>query len=221
MLRYIFIIFFSVLLNSNLHSEIVKKFSVEGNKRISDETIKIYGDIKLNQEYSENDLNEILRSLYETEFFEDIKVNLKNNVLTISVKEYPFINQLVITGEKSKKYIEQIKKIIKLKEKRSFITSYLANDIERIKNLYSSVGFNSSKVEIKTRKIDSNSFDLLIEIDRGNKTKIKSINFIGNKKINNRRLRSVIASEETKFWKVLSRNTNFTDNLSVTSWDCL
>ncbi len=213
MLRYIFIIFFSVLLNSNLHSEIVKKFSVEGNKRISDETIKIYGDIKLNQEYSENDLNEILRSLYETEFFEDIKVNLKNNVLTISVKEYPFINQLVITGEKSKKYIEQIKKIIKLKEKRSFITSYLANDIERIKNLYSSVGFNSSKVEIKTRKIDSNSFDLLIEIDRGNKTKIKSINFIGNKKINNRRLRSVIASEETKFWKVLSRNTNFTDNL--------
>ena len=104
MLRYIFIIFFSVLLNSNLHSEIVKKFSVEGNKRISDETIKIYGDIKLNQEYSENDLNEILRSLYETEFFEDIKVNLKNNVLTISVKEFPFINQLVITGEKSKKY---------------------------------------------------------------------------------------------------------------------
>ena len=206
MLRYIFIIFFSVLLNSNLHSEIVKKFSVEGNKRISDETIKIYGDIKLNQEYSENDLNEILRSLYETEFFEDIKIKLKKNVLTISVKEFPFINQLVITGEKSKKYKEQIKKIIKLKEKRSFITSYLANDIERIKNLYSSVGYNSSKVEIKTRKIDSNSFDLLIEIDRGNKTKIKSINFIGNKKINNRRLRSVIASEETKFWKVLSRN---------------
>ena len=50
---------------------------------------------------------------------------------------------------------------------------------------------------------------LLIEIDRGEKTKISSIKFTGNKKIRTNRLRDIIASEETKFWKIISRNTNF------------
>ena len=55
--------------------------------------------------------------------------------------------------------------------------------------------------------------DLLIEIERGDQTKISSINFIGNKNIRSRRLRDVIASEESKFWKVFSRNTNLSENL--------
>ena len=78
--------------------------------------------------------------------------------------------------------------------------------------MYSSAGYNSPNVEIKTKKVSSNSFDVLIEIDRVKK-KIKSIKFIGNENISNRRLKDVVASEENKFWKVLSRNTNFTQNL--------
>ena len=54
---------------------------------------------------------------------------------------------------------------------------------------------------------------MLIEIDRGEKTKISSIKFIGNKKIRSKRLKSVIASEENKFWKFISRNTVLSENL--------
>ena len=54
---------------------------------------------------------------------------------------------------------------------------------------------------------------MLIEIDRGEKTKISTIKFIGNDNIRTNRLRDVVASEESKFWKVLSRNTNFSENL--------
>ena len=39
-------------------------------------------------------------------------------------------------------------------------------------------------------------------------TKISSISFIGNDNVRSKRLRDVIASEEDKFWKVISRNTN-------------
>ena len=158
-------------------------------------------------------LNEILRNLYQTDFFEDVNVEIQNNILNVVVKEYPFINQLIIFGEKTENYKKQIKKIINLKEKRSFIKSYINSDINKIKTLYSSAGYNSPNVEIKTKKVSSNSFDVLIEIDRGQKTKIKSIKFIGNENISNRRLKDVVASEENKFWKVLSRNTNFTQNL--------
>ena len=54
---------------------------------------------------------------------------------------------------------------------------------------------------------------MIIDIDRGSKTKISSIKFIGNNYVRSNRLRDIIASEENKFWKVLSRNVNFTENL--------
>ena len=169
--------------------------------------------MKLNKDYSETEINKILKSLYKTEFFEDVKVDIKNNTLNVVLKEYPFINQLIIVGEKSNNYKDQIKKIINLKKKKSFIKSYVLSDLEKIKSLYSSAGYNSANVEIKTNKITASSFDVLIEIDRGEKTKIRKINFIGNQSISDRKLRDVVASEEHKFWKILSRNTNFNKSL--------
>ena len=207
---YISLIFF-IFFNAN--SEIVKEIIINGNKRVSSETIKLYGDIKTNQDYSDKDLNRILNNLYETEFFDDVKVSLSNNILTINLKEYPIVNQLIIIGEKSKKYKEQIKKLIKTKEKKSLVKSNLAKDINLIERLYSSLGYNFAKAEAKLRKIDEENFDLLIQIDRGEKTKISSISFIGNQNVSARRLRDIIASEENKFWKFISRNTNLSENL--------
>ena len=66
---------------------------------------------------------------------------------------------------------------------------------------------------VNDRKIDENNFDLLIEIQRGDKTKIASIKFIGNKNVRSSRLKDVIASEESKFWKVITKNTNLSENL--------
>ena len=169
--------------------------------------------MKLNKDYSETEINKILKSSYKTEFFEDVKVDIKNNTLNVVLKEYPFINQLIIVGEKSNNYKDQIKNIINLKEKKSFIKSYVLSDLEKIKSLYSSAGYNSANVEIKTNKITASSFDVLIEIERGEKTKIRKINFIGNQSISDRKLRDVVASEEHKFWKILSRNTNFNKSL--------
>ena len=206
-------IFITFLIFTSSYAEVIKNIEITGNKRISDETIKIYGNIELDKDYTNKDIDLILRELYSTEFFEDIKISLKNNKLKITLKEYPIISQLIIVGEKSNKYKEQIKKIIKLKEKRSFIRSYLARDIDRIKTLYSSIGYNSSVVETKIRKIDNDNYDLLIEIDRGEQTKIKSVNFIGNSSVRTNRLKDVIASEEDKFWKIITRNTNLSENL--------
>ncbi len=207
------ILLITILVSTISKAEMVSKIKIEGNKRVSDETIKIYGNIDLDKDYSEKDLDRVLKDLYDTEFFEDVKLELKNNTLLINLKEYPIVNQLIIIGEKSNRYKDQIKKVIKLKEKRSFIKSYLVKDIEKIKNLYSSAGFNSSKVEIKIKEVNKDSFDLLIEIERGDQTKISSINFIGNNNVRSNRLRDVIASEEDKFWKIITRNTNLSESL--------
>ena len=62
------IIIFCFLLITNLNAEIVSKISIIGNKRVSLETIKVYGDIEIGKDYSETDINKTLNKLYETEF---------------------------------------------------------------------------------------------------------------------------------------------------------
>ena len=79
--------------------------------------------------------------------------------------------------------------------------------------MYSSIGYSFADVNVKINEIDNNKFDLLLEIDRGEKSKISTIKFIGNNFIRTNKLRDVIASEESKFWKVLTKNTSFSENL--------
>ena len=208
----ILIIFFTFS-GVSIANEIVNQIVINGNQRISDETVKIYGDIKLKKNINENEINKILKNLYSTNFFENVDVSFSNNILKINLKEYPVINQLILIGEKSNRIKKQIKKIISLKEKRSFIKSELSNDLETIKNLYSSIGYNFPKVEARVKEVDSNNLDIIIDIEKGKESKITSIKFIGDKKIKDKRLKDIIASEEYKFWKFISRNTKFNKNL--------
>ena len=212
MIKIIKIILFLFVFTSHLKAEIVNNIVIEGNERVNEETIKIYGDIKVNKNYNDKDLNQILLNLYETNFFEEVKVDLSNGTLTVKISEYPILNQIVLLGENSVRISREIKKIIFLKEKSSFIQTKLSEDINTIKKLYASIGYNFTNVEAKIKKVD-NTVDLVIEIDKGNQTRISSIKFIGDKKISDRRLRDIIASEEHKFWKILSKNTNFSKQL--------
>ena len=202
-----------ILFSFKVNAEVVNKIEINGNLRVSDETIIIYGEINKNEDYSEQDLNRIINNLYSTNFFEDVKLELKNNILKVNLVEYPVINNLIILGEPSKKYKEQIIKIMSLKGKDSFIRNYLSSDVEKIKKLYASIGYNFTEVETKIRELDKNNVDLIFEIKRGDITTISKISFIGDKKIREKRLRDVIASQEDKFWKFISKNTRYSKNL--------
>ena len=97
------ILSFFLLFFSALKAEVIENVIIEGNKRISDETIKIYGEVELNKNFTESELNKVLSNLNSTNFFENIEINLNNKTLKIVVKEYPFVNQLIILGEPKKK----------------------------------------------------------------------------------------------------------------------
>ena len=111
---FLIITFFCLFLP--LKAENINNVVINGNKRVSDETIKIYGEINNIKKYSEKNSNLILKSLYETGFFENVEILFEKNTLIVNLKEYPIINQLVILGEKSKKFEEEIKKIINSKQ---------------------------------------------------------------------------------------------------------
>ncbi len=200
------------LIFSNLSAEVIKKLDVKGNDRISAETIKVYGEINVGEDYSAFDLNKILKNLYNTNFFEDIKISLNDNILNIVVKEYAVINYVDFQGEKANKVKEAIIERLQLKPKESFIESRISEDINLIKKIYAGIGYNFASVDAKIEKFDNNRVNLIYILDKGEKTFINKINFIGDKKIKNKRLRDIIVSEEKKFWKFLSKNTFLNNN---------
>ena len=85
----ILITLFSLLIFSNVNAEMINNLIIEGNKRVSDETIKVYGEIETNKDITESDLNKIINNLYETNFFKDVSVKIKSDTLIVNVSEYP------------------------------------------------------------------------------------------------------------------------------------
>ena len=150
MKKFFIILTFLVISNVSL-AEIIKDIKINGNERISDETVKVYGDIQINQDVNNFKINEIIKNLYSTNFFKDIKVVVKDKTLIIDLIEYPVINEVIVVGEKTKKYQDAIKENIKSKKNGPFIKSFVSEDEIKIKRLYSTLGFNFVDVELKLR----------------------------------------------------------------------
>ena len=112
-----YFLLFTFIFSFPVKAENINNVIINGNKRVSDETIKIYGEINNTKKYSESNSNTILKNLYETGFFENVEILFKNNTLIVNLKEYPIVNQLIIIGEKSKKFEDEIKKIISSNKK--------------------------------------------------------------------------------------------------------
>ncbi len=197
-------IFFFIFVITISYSEIVKEVKVVGNVRVSSETIVMFGDIRINEDYNSQKINELSRQLYDTDFFSYLEINLTNGLLKISVKENPIIQSLVFNGIKAKKHKEAIKQVIELKEKTSYVENKLIRDIQKIKKAFRNLGFYFIEVEAYAKENINNSIDLIYEIDRGKRAKIAKIVFIGDKKFKDSKLRGIITSEESKAWKFIS-----------------
>ena len=195
------------------NAEILKNIIVKGNDRVSNETIIVFTSAKIGEEINTVRLNEIVNNLYDTNFFENISTTFDNQELVITVKENPIINTIQFKGIKSKTLIEKISKNLELKPRSSFNLFILENDRVKIENELKSQGYYYSTIEIFTEKKNNNTLDLIYNINIGNKAKIKKIYFTGDKIYKDSKLKSVIISEEYKFWKFISGKKYLNENL--------
>ena len=187
-----------------VNAEIINNIKLENNIRVSKESVIAFGNIELGKNYSETEINQILVDLYNTNFFSDIKLRVENNVLIINVTERKIIQTVVIDGIKSKENTEQILKQLKLKDKSPFDEFVAEQDLINIKNSLNRSGFYFAKVAVSIKENNNDTLDLIYTIDTGEKALIKNIKFTGDKAFKDRKLRSVIVSEENKFWKFIS-----------------
>ena len=187
-------------------SEIIKKFDINGNDRISDQTILMFSDLDIGQNVNQIQLNEALKELYYTDYFKDIKISLDQGILTINVIENPIIQRIVIKGVKEEKLRKIINEITSKIDKYPLIENKINEQINLLKNILKSYGYYFVELDVFTKDNENNTVDLTYDFNLGEIAKIYKIKFIGNKVFVDNKLRNIIISEETKFWKFITRN---------------
>ena len=193
-----------ILSVDNLKAETVNKIIVEGNDRVSSETIIMFSGVSVNDDLSENNLNQVLKQLYGSNFFELVSVKIEDNVLSIKVKEYPIIQNVIYDGIKSSEMLEKVKKEVNLKSRSSFNEILLIKDKESIASKLKDLGYYFAEINTAVEELNDNKVNLIFNISLNKKAKIRKISFIGNKIYKDKKLKSIILSEEYKFWKFLS-----------------
>ena len=205
MFKFFFqLILFVIFLTFSSHSKNYEKILVNGNERISNETILVFSEIKDNKVLDENSINEILKKLYKSGFFKDVTVKIENNNLIIEVLENPIVQTVFIEGIKRKKTEESLYEILSLKDRSSYNSALIKKDEAAILSFLKGDGYYFSNVTSSYQDLGDNKIDLLYQIELGEKSKISKISFIGDKKFKNSTLKNIIISEEYKFWKFLS-----------------
>ena len=192
----IFIFFISFI--KNLSADTIQKFEISGNDRISKETIIMFSNIKIGENVDNNILNKVLKSLYATDYFENVEISFNNNVIQIKVIENPIIQSVIINGIKKDKIYENIKNITSKTEKYPFIESKINEQMVLMKNILKSYGYYFVELDTSYVENSNNSLDLIYDFKLGPIAKIKNIKFIGNKVYRDSTLRNVIISEEGK-----------------------
>jgi len=214
MLKFFFhFILLSIFLTISAYSNNYEKVIINGNERISNETILVFSQIQSNKALDENSINEILKKIYKSGFFKDVIVKIENNNLIIEVLENPIIQTVFIEGIKRKKTEESLYEILSLKNRSSYNAALIKKDEAAILNFLKNDGYYFSNITSSYEDLGSNKIDLFYQIDLGEKSKISKISFIGDKRFKNSTLKNVIISEEYKFWKFLSGKKYLNENL--------
>ena len=199
------ILFLSLVLNSKfVNAEIYQEIKVEGNQRLSVETVLMFSGLNINQEISDDDLNISIKNLYNTNYFKDIKITPQNKILTIAIIENPIIQSIKINGVKNKTILNELSKITKKSEKYPYLKKKIKSQKNLLLNTVRASGFYFAEIQSLIIDNQNNSVDLIYNFNLKKRAIIKKINFQGNKIFRDSKLRNVIQSEEGRFWKFIT-----------------
>ena len=206
------IIILVFIFSVNTQAQIISKVEIFGNSRISDNTIIDIIDFKKSKNYLNSDLNNFQKKLFESNFFKNVSINLKNNILEINVTENPLIEYFIIQGVLNKEREDIIYEKVSLGQNKIFSEFFLQQDIETIKQIYKDAGYFNTNVIPKISKLPNGNLNVIVNIDRNKKYKIERIFFIGNKYFKSSALLDVVSSSEHGWWKILSSSSTLDPN---------
>ncbi|HSW69614.1 MAG TPA: outer membrane protein assembly factor BamA [Gammaproteobacteria bacterium] len=161
---------------------VVRKISIEGLQRISDETVYSYLPIKTGEVLRPEKTGAIISALYQTGFFDHISLAREGNTLIIKVVERPTIGQLKISGNSSipTDKLTGVIRGVGVAEGRVYNEVILEKIKQSLLDQYYSVGRYNARVDVNVSQMSRNRVLVKIEISEGLIAKVRKINIIGN-----------------------------------------
>jgi len=187
------------------HAAVVSSIDVRGNQRVDAQTIRDYLTIKPGQSFSATDIDESVKRLFGTGLFSDVNVSQSGGTLVVQVSEYQVVNSVLFQGNKKIKDA-QLSMTVQLKSRGTFSPDQMDADVEAIKQAYTRIGRDDATVTARTIDLGENRVNVVYEINEGGRTKIKSINFVGNEAFSSRRLSDVISTKKSTILSFVLRD---------------
>ncbi len=193
-------------------AETVRKIEVSGSERIEEATVVSYMDLKTGDPLDEIAVDRALKSLFSTGLFADVKVvDAGGGTLKVTVVENPIVNQISFEGNDKIDDSELLGEI-QLRPRHVFTRTKVQSDLSRLNQVYRRQGRFSVNIEPKVIRLDQNRVDLVFEIDEGDVTEVKTIRFVGNKKFDDDKLRSVISTKQTAWYRFLTSDDRYDED---------
>ena len=190
-------------------AQTVNSIAVEGNRRVESETIRSYFKPGPGGRMDAAQVDDGLKALYATGLFQDVHISHQGGRLVVTVVEAPVINQVAFEGNKKAKD-EQLKAEVQSKPRGTLSKAVVQADVQRIIEVYQSTGRFDVRVDPKIIELPNNRVNLVFEINEGQKTGVKEIDFIGAHAYSTGRLRNVIKTSVSN-WLSFLQTTDIYD----------
>jgi outer membrane protein insertion porin family len=178
----------------------ISKIEYVGCQRIEPETVGSYLPIQAGDEYDADTVNEALRSLNATGFFESVHIARRGTALVVTVKEHPIINKIQFEGN-SKISDRDMRKAINIREREVLSPAKIKDIQQGLLDVYRSLGRYNASVNPKIIKLKNNMVNLVFEINEGCAAGIGRIVFVGNEAVSSSELRDVIYSRVKRWYR--------------------
>ena len=177
-LKIIIIILLQTFFFNKASSEIIKKFNIIGNERVSKETIIMFSNLQIGDDIDQLRLNNSLKELYTTNYFNNVEIFNDKGIINIKVKENPIIQKVEINGVDNNAIYENIKTITSKIEKYPFMENKVNEQVNLLMNMLKSYGYYFVKLETLINENNNNSVDLIYNFELGDIAKIKKKNLL-------------------------------------------
>lgn len=189
-------------------SGVVQRIIVRGNERIEQSTVLSYLPIQPGETLDPEKADLALKTLFRTDLFADVKIDLQGSDMIVTVTENPIINKVVFEGNSGLKE-DKLRDEVTVRPRGIFTRAKVQQDVQRIVELYRRSGRISATVTPKIVELPQKRVDLIFEINEGPKSGVLRVNFLGNKEFSDNDLRDVVVTEQSSWYKFFSTNANY------------
>ena len=202
---------------------LIDSIEVTGLKSFNPQTVISYSGLRKGQtiQFPGDQVSSVINKLWNLDLFSDINFYAKNITeksitLEIEIEELPTLNEVKINGIKKNK-IQNILKETELDKGKKLSESFLTNTKNYIVNKFKKEGYLNTKINIRNLEDSTqvNTLNLLINIDKGERVKIRDINFKGNEKFKGKSLVSKLKNiKEKKFYRFWKKSKYIPDEFT-------